>query len=221
MLNALKKMFYLSIVCLMLVQTSTAAETKNDMACWNRYCEVDYQTQKDGQYEVEIETKRKYCFRPHYTCGYSVNSTERFKFDSMSDFIGNANITCAATTGTAPLPDIYCISSFLKDCRCGHRPFYGMDNDETDASFSDFENSDNLRGKAIEAFCDCQLSAVGNLILVCVLVPVILFVLTACFLKVFGGCLARLVSCGWNKIGYKQSSGTEENELVENANIGV
>ena len=70
----------------MLGQTSAAEETRNDMACWNRFCEVDYETQKDGQYEVEIETKRKYCFRPHYTCGYSVNSTERFQFNRYDVF---------------------------------------------------------------------------------------------------------------------------------------
>ena len=193
-----------------------AAETSSSLACWNHHCQIDYErTDQYGQY-YKILTMRKYCFRPHYTCGYSIDRTERVEENGV-DFIGNADITCEATTGVAPLPDIYCESSFLRDCRCGHRPFYGMDNDDNYDWFSGKEES--LRGTAIQAFCDCELSAVANLILVCVIVPVILLIVTACFLRVFGKILGNLASSSFGqcKKGDTQN-GTEEidfNEVVE------
>ena len=158
-------MFCLSIIFLLLGQKSVAAD---DLACWNHYCELDY---KQGNV---LSTERKFCFRPHYKCVYSVDDED----------VANAN--CEQNTGTAPLPDIYCASSFLRDCRCGYR---GIDADV----FYDPE--------PLQAFCDCKLSVVGNLISTCIFVPVVLLIVIVCFLKVFGGCLENLVGsfCGRGK----------------------
>ena len=218
MINTSRTMFYLlSILFLLLGQKSVAAETSGNLACWNHYCEIDYK--RTGRFgdDFKILTKRKFCFRPHYKCVYSVDLKEPVE-DGDHDFIGNANVSCEANTGAAPLPDIYCASSFFRDCKCGHRPHDSMDEDDHYDYHGGMERDESLNGKAIQAFCDCQLSVVGNLILVCVFVPVILLVVTVCFLKVFGGCLENLVSslCGRSKNGGKQKE-TEKNIVCENA----
>ena len=209
MINTTRTMFCLSILFLLLGQKSVAAETSGNLACWNHYCEIDYE-----QYSafgtgssLMLLTKRKFCFRPHYKCVYSVDTEERVEY-----YRGNANVSCEANTGTVPLPDIYCASSFFRDCKCGHRAHDSMDEDDS------FNKDETLKGRPIQAFCDCQLSVVGNLILKCVLVPVILLIVTVCFLKVFGGCLKNLVGslCGRSKNGGKQKE-TEKNIVCENA----
>ena len=216
MINTSRTMVCLSILFLLLGQKSAAAETSGNLACWNHYCEIDYErTGQFGDY-FKILTKRKFCFRPHYKCVYSVDLNEKVQ-DGGHDFIGNADISCEANTGAAPLPDIYCASSFFRDCKCGHRAHDSMDEDDH-YDYGGMERDETLNGKAIQAFCDCQLSVVGNLILVCVLVPIILLIVTACFLKVFGGCLGSLASslCGRGKNGGKEKE-TEKNIVCENA----
>ena len=208
-------MLCLSALCFLFGQKIVSAETTDVLACWNHYCEVDYASRTtpfNDPYSFKLLTKRKFCFRPHYKCVYSVDPKEPVQ-DGDLKLVGNANITCEGNTGAVPLPDVYCESSFFRDCRCGHRPHDGIDDDDYYDYPGAAEKEESLRGRPIQAFCDCQLSTVGNLILVCVLVPVILLVITGCFLKVFGGCLESSVSSLFNR--GKQQQKTEDNLIIE------
>ena len=206
-------MFYLSILFFLFGQKSVAAETSGNLACWNHYCEIDYERNNRYGDSFMLLTKRKFCFRPHYKCVYSVDTEER-----VGNYIGNANVSCEANTGTAPLPDIYCASSFFRDCKCGHRAHDSMDEDDS------YDKDETLKGRPIQAFCDCQLNAVADLILKCVLVPVILLIVAVCFLKVFGGCLGSLASsiCGRGqaKIENMREHSKEGNLTVEDVKEG-
>ena len=131
----------LSLAVLLLAQDSIAETAKTTVGCWHHYCTFSQEP----------------CQRPLFYCGRK-----------QDDDFRSAHACKLATPGTVEPPDMYCTSSHLMVCGCGHK------------------SSSNDKGYTVkQAFCDCQLSEVGKLILTCVLVPLFVIVIAVCFLVVF------------------------------------
>ena len=91
------------IACTLLLQCGravNATDMEMSLGCWNRFCENRYlRSYSRG----EVVTSTRKCMRPEQTC--SVDSRN--------------NLGCRDAE-TPPPPDIYCISSSSRVCRCAH-----------------------------------------------------------------------------------------------------
>ena len=78
-----------------------ATDMKMSVGCWNRFCEIKYlRTYSRGEV---ASTRTKGCMRPEQTCSVDAN-----KYLGCRD------------AETPPPPDIYCVSSSSRVCRCAH-----------------------------------------------------------------------------------------------------
>lgn len=130
------------------------------VACWHHYCSYK-----------EVLT----CQRPQFYCGRNTQ---------------NIHLCLKASADTAEPPDMYCTSSQLMVCGCGHRK------GKYNLGFTTYDVQ--------EAFCDCQLSEVGKLILICVLVPLFVIAITVCFVAVCRRGLSSVVGNVVNTKSEKQ-----------------
>ena len=185
---------------LVLFSVALGQDSSSTFGCWNHYCEYQYETMHDYIYKKKaVNTLWMVCQRPHNLCGVKY----------LDDKYNEPEMTCTPNTeNNLPVPDVYCTSSELRDCKCGLR-----------AS----DRHDIQGGDRIEAFCDCEPTelAVGNkeMVLTCVLVPLFLVIVSVCVWKVCGESMRSIVSSTFSSVSGKTAAPKKEQEIVTNKTV--
>ena len=95
----------IGIFSLQYVHPVKATDSESSVSCWNRFCDNRY-LRYSSDPNRDVITSSMNCKRPEKEC--------YIEYDGSREILG-----CRAAE-TPPPPDIYCISSSSRVCRCAH-----------------------------------------------------------------------------------------------------